>query len=205
MVERQAPPSAVRRRTEHGIAFRGAEALDNGREMACCDLRRIHTDLNHGRPQDPCRIFMGVRQPVTKVLASLTKNVPLGKATSQLHAAFGSREITGDRHDPPTAGKGLLAGGKRVEEGGTGEVGGDALTDALAQPGLRLPFDRCLGDDQDSRPHRRTRTKSVAASTLPRSEPETLDLVPSARAPYETSYSRIVHPAAPALRSSSTG
>ena len=70
---------------------------------------------------------------------------------------------------------------ERVHQGGEGQLGGRGRPHGRAEPGLHLAGHGRLGHHEHDGGHESTRAKSRAARTVPRTEPDTFERVPSAR------------------------
>ena len=121
---------------------------------------------------------MGVGEPLGEIVSALRTTVNRVEATADLVGRAGGVEVSRHRHHPRLDG----CRGHRVEgvqQRRRGDVGGRPITDRGGQPRLGQSGHRRLGDhESDHRNHEITRQKSRAATTLPRSEPLTLDLPP---------------------------
>ena len=162
-----------------------ADATGDVGQLLDRQVRRVHADLHDRGARRQRHVGVGLREPVGEAGATLLVHRPAGQPPHQVLGAGGLREVAGQRHVPqPRVREHLLADVEGVEDARRGQLGGRVVTDVPAEPGLGLAGDGCLGHHQHGGrrpPHDSTRAKSRAARTVPRTEPETLERVPSAR------------------------
>ena len=121
---------------------------------------------------------MSVGEAIGEIVSALRYDGERVEATADLVGCAGGIEISNHRHHTRLYG----CGRDRVEgvqQRSRRDVGGRPITDRGGQPRLGQSGHGCLCDDEcDHRNHEITRQKSMAATTLPRSEPLTFDLPP---------------------------
>ena len=138
------------------------------------------------------------------------KTRPAVERGGQLVGVHRLREIALEREPAAVDADRCGAGAQRVEQRGGGELGRDVHADLGTEARLGEAGHGRLGDHQDpgalaQAGHRSTRAKSRAVRSVPFTEPETLERVPSARGWYVTSCSANRHSAATARCIISTG
>ncbi len=122
---------------------------------------------------------MRVREPLGEAGTALRVHGPAGQRLEQGRPLHGGTQVTGQRDVAVL--EDLPAHREGVQDAGRGQVRRGLVADVGAEPGLDLAGDRGLGHHQHGGPHDRTLAKSRAARTVPRTEPDTLERVPSAR------------------------
>ena len=123
-----------------------------------------------------------VGEPGGEVRALLRVHRPAVERGADLGSSHRLVEVAGERDVPRPPGRG--SGGERVEQRGGGQLGGPLHADVGTQPRLDQTRLGRLGDDEDRRVahrHDSTRAKSRAVRSVPITDPETFDRVPSAR------------------------
>ena len=157
------------------------------------DLRRVHSHLHHRAGTGRGHVGVRVRQTLPQTRSALLVHRPRRQPVPDLGALLGCGEITGQRDVPLARAEGHLEGVEGVQQGGGSEPGGHLEPHVGAQTGLDLPRHGSLGHHEPARRrpvgpeqrlrgrHRITRAKSRAARSEPVTDPDTFDLVPSAR------------------------
>ena len=170
------PPAAVGRRPQAGVV-RPEVARGAGEEVGR-QVRGVHADLDDGATAG---VLVRGDEPLGEGAATLGGDRPAADGVGQLRPACCVGEVAGQRQVSPRAGR-RLHGGDRVEQRRGGEVRGDVVAGVHGEPGLGPAGDGRLGHHQDGEAaHDSTRQKSRAVRTVPVTEPETLERVPSAR------------------------
>ncbi len=155
-------------------------------------VRGVHADLDDGRARRSRSVLVGVDESLGEPLATLGVKGPVGSGVEEL---FGKLPVCEDTVEGEVASFGAVrrsADLHRVEQRSGCQVCGALHANLAAEPGLDVPDDRRLGDDEHHRAvhasaahasavHDRTAAKSRAARIVPSTEPDTFDRVPSAR------------------------
>ena len=152
------------------------------RQVGLGDLRGVHADLHDGARLLGGQVEVRARQPLGQPVAALREDGPAGERGGQPVGVHGRGQVAVEGEAAVGHADRGRAGPQRVEQRGGGELGRDVHADLGAEPGLREAGDGRLGDDQDpARRHDSTRAKSRAVRSVPLTEPDTLERVPSAR------------------------
>ena len=131
------------------------------------------------------QVEVGAGEPLGQSVSPLGEDSPAVERGGQPVGVRRLREIALEREAAAFHADRCRAGAQRVEQRGGGELGRDVHADLGTETGLGEAGYGRLGDDEEPctprGTHRRTRAKSRAVRSVPVTEPETLERVPSAR------------------------
>ncbi len=178
--EPQHPPAAVEGGAEHCVRVR--QQVAHPRQLVAGDVRGVHADLHDRGSGVRGDVVMRMRESLGEPVAALGMHGPARQPFADLATPEGAGQVTGQGEVAPSRPERRLAGIDRVQQGRRREVGGRVGADGGGEAGLGLAGHGSLGHDESDRPvHVSTLAKSRAARREPRTEPDTLERVPSAR------------------------